>query len=189
MPSEAKKIHVDSKSVLDLKAIVYAKEQERTFTRQSRKRRLPNNHTTTNAGLEARKEKDEDEFLNDSERNKKRKSVVKLQEKAKMYDALAEKQVEAGSGGTSRGGSGGAQSSSSFVLGDNLVDFTKKVNLLIIEIISIRDCIASVKSLFLLIILRRKDIKIIPLRWELQQYFARKKHGFKFKMNLDGLEK
>jgi hypothetical protein len=106
VPSKAKPIKVDSKSLVDLKAIVFRKEQERRNQEDGKnlryKRGVRVRHEKaskkgrkydddSNAGIEKRRQRDEDEdaLLGEDERSKKKRSRQILIEKAKLYDQLA----------------------------------------------------------------------------------------------------
>ncbi|KAF0689443.1 Aste57867_19115 [Aphanomyces stellatus] len=102
VPSKAKAIKVDSKSLVDLQAIIYKKEQERrkgaeegrsetTSLRGKRgAHRAAKASEKSNPGIEKRKMRDaEDDSLGDDERAKKKRSRDILIEKAKLYDELA----------------------------------------------------------------------------------------------------
>ncbi|EQC37554.1 hypothetical protein SDRG_05153, partial [Saprolegnia diclina VS20] len=100
VPSKAKAIKVDSKSIVDLKAVVF-REQERKKAateasglrskRGARAKELQaGKKSETNAGVEKRRQRDEDEeALGDDERAKKKRSRQILIEKAKLYDQMA----------------------------------------------------------------------------------------------------
>jgi len=103
VPSKAKPIKVNSKSLVDLKAIVYVQEQEKKKREEARglssfrskrgaqsKRKKQRKDEEKNKGIEKRQWKDEEEdVLNDDERSKKKRYKQVLIEKAKLYDELA----------------------------------------------------------------------------------------------------
>lgn len=115
VPSKAKPIHVDSKSLFDLKAVVFQKEQERQQRRaqeqdqddsgrpagkyahlKGRKRSGEHNDRVfkgRNRGVEKRMRRDEDAHKDqppdqDDERAWHKKSTEALKRKAKLYDAM-----------------------------------------------------------------------------------------------------
>ena len=96
LPSKSKAIIVDSKSILDLKAIVYEKEQELkrndSSSRGLRKRPRRSSQSTTNVnkGIEQRQARDEASAFDDSLRGRKKKSVEMLHKKAKLYETTDE---------------------------------------------------------------------------------------------------
>lgn len=103
LPSKPKSIKIDSKSIVDLKAIVYEKEHERDVKNaltQNRKRRRGSRSTLSSAsrisipsnhGIQERIEKDQmaDSTSLNSDRQKKMKSRACLEQKAALYDQLA----------------------------------------------------------------------------------------------------
>ncbi|OQR90206.1 hypothetical protein ACHHYP_05713 [Achlya hypogyna] len=98
VPSKAKAIKIDSKSLVDLKALVF-REQERKKAdidalglRSKRGARAKESgKKESNAGIEKRRQRDEEaeELLGDDERAKKKRSRAALIEKAKLYDQIA----------------------------------------------------------------------------------------------------
>ncbi|OQR98832.1 hypothetical protein THRCLA_21868 [Thraustotheca clavata] len=98
VPSKAKPIKVDSKSLVDLKAIVFHEQERKKATSESTglryKRGARSKASSTkndvNAGIEKRRQRDEeDKLLGDDEKAKKKRSRHMLIEKAKIYDQMA----------------------------------------------------------------------------------------------------
>jgi len=103
LPSKAKKINVDSRSMLDLKAIVYEKEDQAKQTggeslRKSRGRQATGGRRgdsdvfqRSNKGVHARNQRDEEELETMS---KKQRAKAALERKAALYDKLQRGEIE-----------------------------------------------------------------------------------------------
>ncbi|KAH9121370.1 hypothetical protein LEN26_010702 [Aphanomyces euteiches] len=100
VPSKAKSIKVDSKSLVDLQAVIYKKEQEKrhgvddqeSVSLRSKRgaRASKSDAKKSNPGLAKRMLKDDEvDELGDDERAKKKRSRQILIEKARLYDELA----------------------------------------------------------------------------------------------------